>query len=46
MVKPSPSDRYSRFIEVQNDVLSLEGDDNGFEVSFSDEDKSDYRSFA
>lgn len=46
MVKPSPSDRYNRFIEVQNDILSLEGDDNGFEVSFSDEDKSDYRGFA
>jgi hypothetical protein len=45
MIKPNRIDRYERFIDIQNDILAIEGKTSNFESLFSAEDKYIYQSF-
>jgi len=46
MIKTSSKDRYISFVDIQNEILSIEWDTWEFELSFSEDDKADYRLFA
>lgn len=45
MIKVSPKDRYTSFIDIQNDILLMGWDNWEFELAFSYADKVDYRAF-
>jgi hypothetical protein len=46
MIKPNKKDRYDRFMDIQNDIISSESIVSDFELNFSQEDKEVYQSFA